>query len=126
LPVLYSMAEFLFFPSVYEEFGIPTVEAMACGTPVVVSKTGALPELAADAGLLVNPHDPAEMADALYRMWTDDELREDKRRKAIRRGKFFRWDNCARITLDVLESLDTTPAHVIRPAVFHESRAPLG
>ena len=105
LPALYSLADFLFFPSVYEEFGIPTVEAMACGTPVVVSKTGALPELAGDAGLLVDPGDPEEMADAIYRMWTDDSFRREMARRAGERSKQFSWDKCARQTLDVLESV---------------------
>ena len=88
-----------------EEFGIPTVEAMACGTPVVVSKTGALPELAGDAGLLVDPGDPEEMADAIYRMWTDDSFRREMARRAGERSKQFSWDKCARQTLDVLESV---------------------
>lgn len=107
LPALYSLADFLYFPSVYEEFGIPTVEAMACGTPVVVSKTGALPELAGDAGILVDPSDPSDMANAIWRMWTDDVFRADRAERALRRAKSFSWEKCARETLDLLEEVGT-------------------
>ena len=104
LPAIYSLADFLFFPSVYEEFGIPVCEAMACGTPVVVSKTGALPEIAGEAGVLVDPFDPDEMADALDEMWTDDKLRERKATEALQRSNEFTWEKCARKTLEILES----------------------
>lgn len=105
LPAIYSMAEFLFFPSVYEEFGIPVCEAMASGCPVVASKTGALPEIAGDAGVLVDPMDPLEMAEALYRCCTNEELRKDKAKKALLRSQEFSWDKCARETLALFESL---------------------
>jgi glycosyltransferase involved in cell wall biosynthesis len=103
LPAIYSLAEFLFFPSVYEEFGIPVCEALACGTPMVVSRTGALPEIAGAAGILVDPFNPLEMADVLYRLWTEHQLREDKRGKALLRSGEFSWEKCARDTLALLE-----------------------
>jgi glycosyltransferase involved in cell wall biosynthesis len=103
LPAIYSLAEFLFFPSVYEEFGIPVCEALACGTPMVVSRTGALSEIAGAAGILVDPFNPLEMADVLYRMWTEHDLREDKRGKALLRSREFSWEKCARETLEVFE-----------------------
>jgi glycosyltransferase involved in cell wall biosynthesis len=102
LPAIYSMADCMFFPSIYEEFGIPVCEALACGTPMVVSNTGALPEIAGEAGLLVDPINPSEMADALYRLWTDPELRLDKQAKALQRSREFNWEKCARETLAVL------------------------
>ena len=105
LPALYNLAGFLFFPSVYEEFGIPTVEAMSCGLPVIISKTGALPELAADAGVLVDPNDPVAMAEALYQMWTDEGLRQTMARQALARSKQFGWYKCATQTLDILKKL---------------------
>ena len=105
LPAMYSLADFLFFPSVYEEFGIPACEAMACGIPVVVSNTGALPEIAGEAGVLVDPFSPSEMAEALERMWSDHELRKDKAKEALRRSKEFTWDKCARETLAVFQSV---------------------
>jgi len=105
LPALYGLADFLFFPSVYEEFGIPTVEAMCCGLPVVIAKTGALPELAGDAGVLVDPSDVDDMASALERMWTDAPLRQTMSERALARAKQFSWAKCASQTLEVLESL---------------------
>lgn len=102
LPALYNLATCLLFPSVYEEFGIPTCEAMACGCPVVVSTTGALPEIAGEAGLLVDPFDPESIAAALERMVTDGALREELASKCLERAKAFTWARCARETLEVL------------------------
>jgi glycosyltransferase involved in cell wall biosynthesis len=106
LPVLYSEARCLFFPSVYEEFGIPSCEAMACGCPPVVSNTGALPDNVGEAGLTVDPFDPGDMAGALEKVWTDDALREDLARKCLDRARLFTWERCAEQTLQVLNSLD--------------------
>ncbi|MCX7591345.1 MAG: glycosyltransferase family 4 protein [Kiritimatiellae bacterium] len=105
LPALYNLATCLFFPSVYEEFGIPTCEAMACGCPVVVSKTGALPEIAGDAGLLVDPFNPEEMADVLQRLLEDNGLREQLSRRGLERARNFTWQRCAEQTLRVLNSM---------------------
>jgi glycosyltransferase involved in cell wall biosynthesis len=102
LPALYNLATALFFPSVYEEFGIPTCEAMACGCPPVVSKTGALPEIAGDAGLVVDPFNPAEMAGALERVWTDAALRRTLSARSLERARIFTWERCARETLESL------------------------
>lgn len=102
LPLLYNLATCMFFPSVYEEFGIPTCEAMACGCPVVVSKTGALPEIAGDAGLLVDPFNPEEMADALQKMLTDSALRRTLSEKGLARAAEFTWARCALETLRIL------------------------
>ena len=102
LPAMYSLARCMFFPSVYEEFGIPTCEAMACGCPPVVSNTGALPEIAGEAGLVVDPFNPMEMAGALERLFTDDALRAECSARCLERAKQFTWVNCARRTLDVL------------------------
>jgi len=101
---MYNLARCMFFPSVYEEFGIPTCEAMACGCPPVVSKTGALPEIAADAGLIVDPFTPDEMAEALHLLYTDDALHQHLKQKSLERAERFTWENCARKTLDVLNS----------------------
>lgn len=102
LPALYNLAHCLFFPSVYEEFGIPTCEAMACGCPPVVANTGALPEIAGDAGLAADPFNPAELAQALERVWTDAGLRAELSRRGLERAPMFTWDRCARETLDIL------------------------
>lgn len=112
LPALYSLAEFLFFPSIYEEFGIPVCEAMACSLPVVIARTGALPEVAGDAGILVDPMNPDEMAEVLYKLWTDEELKREKAQRALLRSRNFSWRKCAEDTLAVLESLNDKNATV--------------
>ncbi|NQU39089.1 MAG: glycosyltransferase family 4 protein [Lentisphaerae bacterium] len=105
LPAIYNLAHCMFFPSVYEEFGIPSCEAMACGCPPVISKTGALPEIAADAGVLVDPFDPDDMATALERIWTDDAFRAEHARRSLERAKAFTWRGCAEKTLKVFEGV---------------------
>ncbi len=105
LPALYNLATCMLFPSVYEEFGIPTCEAMACGCPVVVSNTGALPEIAGPAGLLVDPFNPTEMADALERVLTDSTLRADMRQKGLAQAASFTWRRCAEETREALNAL---------------------
>jgi glycosyltransferase involved in cell wall biosynthesis len=107
LPALYNMASCMLFPSVYEEFGIPTVEAMACGCPVVVSSTGALPELAGDAGIIVDPFDPAAIADGLEKLMGSEEVRQKHAELCLERSKMFSWKRCARETLAVLNSFAT-------------------
>lgn len=104
LPALYSLAHCMLFPSVYEEFGIPTCEAMACACPPVISTTGALPEIAGDAGLLVDPFNPEDIADKLHQIWTDDALRKEQAEKSLHRAKEFTWERCASETLEVIHS----------------------
>jgi len=103
LPALYNMADCMLFPSVYEEFGIPTVEAMACGCPVVVSKTGALPELAGDAGIIVDPFDPDSIAAGLEKLLADETVRLDYAARCLERAKMFSWHRCAAETLAVIQ-----------------------
>jgi glycosyltransferase involved in cell wall biosynthesis len=102
LPAIYSLATVFFFPSVYEEFGIPNCEALACGVPILSSNTAAPPEVVGDAGLLVDPTSIEEMARALERLLTDQSLRTDLSERAMRRSKSFSWDRTARETLQVL------------------------
>ncbi|MCU0501939.1 MAG: glycosyltransferase family 4 protein [Anaerolineae bacterium] len=103
LPALLSGALALVFPSLYEGFGIPVLEAGACGVPVITSKTSSLPEVAGDAALLVDPHDVDAIADALLRIATDAELRAELDRRGQENVKRFSWEKCARETLTVLE-----------------------
>jgi glycosyltransferase involved in cell wall biosynthesis len=103
LPALLSGALALVFPSLYEGFGIPVLEAGACGVPVITSNTSSLPEVAGDAALLVDPHDVDAIADAMVRIATDAELRAELDRRGQENVKRFSWEKCARETLAVLE-----------------------
>ncbi len=98
LPLWYNAASLFVYPSLYEGFGLPPLEAMACGTPVVASNTSALPEVVGDAGLLVEPTDAEGMADAMYRVLADSELKDTLRAKGLERARTFSWQRAARET----------------------------
>ena len=96
LPALYSAATVLAFPSLYEGFGLPPLEAMACGTPVVVARTSSVPEVVGDAGLYVEPKDDAAFAEALGRVLDDPELRTALAGKGRERAAGFGWERTIR------------------------------
>lgn len=96
LPLFYRLADVLVFPSLYEGFGFPPLEAMACGVPVIVSDRGALPEVAAEAALRVNPEDPEAIAAAVRRVLEDDTLKKELRARGLEHSRRFRWENHAR------------------------------
>lgn len=98
---LYSHADLFVFPSLYEGFGMPVLEAMACGVPVITSNRTALPEVAGDAAVLVNPEAPEELADAMVRVLHDSSLRAALREKGFQRARQFTWERAARQTLAV-------------------------
>lgn len=101
LPALYSGADLFVYPSSYEGFGIPVLEAMACGTPVITSNVSSLPEVAGDAGLLVDPLDIAGLAGVMRRVLTDAELCQQMRKRGLKRAKQFTWEKAAWRTLQV-------------------------
>jgi glycosyltransferase involved in cell wall biosynthesis len=101
LPSLYSAADALAYPSLYEGFGLPVLEAMACGVPVLTSKTSSLPEVAGDAAILVDPTKVEEIAQGLARILLDERLRADLREKGIARARSFTWANSARGLISV-------------------------
>jgi glycosyltransferase involved in cell wall biosynthesis len=103
LPALYGAADVFVYPSLYEGFGLPVAEAMACGTPVVASNASSLPEVAGDAAVLVDPHDETALADAVRRVLTDPALRETLRTRGLQQARRFTWERCARETLSVYE-----------------------
>jgi glycosyltransferase involved in cell wall biosynthesis len=91
LPALYGLADLLVFPSLYEGFGLPPLEAMACGTPVITSDTSSLPEVVGEAGLMVPAHDPDALAKAMDMVLADRALRENLVRKGLSRASQFTW-----------------------------------
>jgi len=99
LPCLYSRALALAFVTLYEGFGLPVLEAMACGVPVVASTSGSLPEVVGDAALLVDPHDTRQIEEALLRVVEDPACRKDLREKGFERAKQFTWQRTAQETL---------------------------
>ncbi|MEM2592743.1 MAG: glycosyltransferase family 1 protein [Thermofilaceae archaeon] len=103
LPALYSAADLFVFPSLYEGFGLPVLEAMACGVPVVCSNTSSLPEVAGDAALLVNPTDVQALAAAIERALTDEALRASLRARGMERARRFTWEETALRTLKVYQ-----------------------
>ena len=105
LPALYRQAALLAFPSIYEGFGLPPLEAMACGTPVVASTASSVPEAVGDAGLQVDPHDSAAWTAALARALDDAELRAHLREAGLARAATFTWVRAARHWLDTLAAI---------------------
>jgi len=98
---LYRAARLFVFPSLYEGFGLPPLEAMACGAPVIASSAGALPEVLGDAAWLIAPEDTEGWAEAMARLWGDDALRAQLRTRGLERAGRFSWDEAAGRTLGV-------------------------
>ena len=91
----------LIYPSIYEGFGLPPLEAMACGVPVIASDVSSLPEVVGDTGVLINPHDDEALAEVIQKMIMDTDLRRQLSQKALARSAEFTWDKCVRQTVDV-------------------------
>jgi glycosyltransferase involved in cell wall biosynthesis len=100
---LYNAAEVLAHPAFYEGFGLPPLEAMACGLPVVVSDVASLPEVVGDAGLLIDPHDVDELTVAMWRVLHDSDLRQEMKEKGLRQAGRFSWERAARETMDIYQ-----------------------
>jgi len=105
LPALYNAADLFVYPSLYEGFGLPPLEAMACGTPVITSNTSSLPEVVGDAGIMVDPYDVDGLAKAMYEVLTNDGLKEELRKRGLKRAKLFSWRKTAEETLKIYEEV---------------------
>jgi glycosyltransferase involved in cell wall biosynthesis len=114
---LYVAARCHVHPAHYEGFGLPPLEAMACGTPTIVSNVSSLPEVVNDAALLVNPKSPEEIAVAMQRLLSDDQLHHELSDKGLQRARCFSWETAARQTLEVYQHVvdgrASEPARVV-------------
>jgi glycosyltransferase involved in cell wall biosynthesis len=103
---LYNFADVFVFPTLYEGFGLPPVEAMACGTPVIASNNSSLPEAVGDAGILINPADEEDLTAAIIKLLHDEKLREDLIEKGFRHAKKFSWHTYAQDLYETYRELE--------------------
>ena len=121
LPAIYNLADFFVFPSLYEGFGLPVVEAMASGLPVITSSTSSLVEIAGDGAATIDPTNTEALADAIVRLATDDELRREVGRRGLQRSRMFSWTQTAKEMLAVYHraaraaTAATLPATIAAP-----------
>jgi glycosyltransferase involved in cell wall biosynthesis/ubiquinone/menaquinone biosynthesis C-methylase UbiE len=109
LRVLYSAAKLFVYPSLYEGFGLPPLEAMACGAPVITSNTSALPEVVGDAAIVINPHDSNELCQAMRTVLGHRDVRLKMRQQSLERARLFSWERAAKETLAVYQ--EVCPEH---------------
>lgn len=105
LPHIYGMSKLFLFPSLSEGFGMPAIEAMACGTPVITSKISSMPEIAADAAILVDPLSAPSISEALTSLLTNEDLRNEKIQDGLINAKRFSWTRCAESVIEVYDRI---------------------
>ena len=105
LPLFYNGASLFVYPTIAEGFGIPPLEAMACGTPVISSNTSSLPEVVGDAGILLDPYNIKDLAGAIYKVLSDKNLHEKMKSEGLKRAKVFSWKETAKKTLNVFNDI---------------------
>jgi glycosyltransferase involved in cell wall biosynthesis len=105
LAILYASASMLVYPSLYEGFGLPPLEAMSSGTPVVVSDRSTLPEVVGPAGILIDPHDAAGLREAMLRLDEDRDYWQDRKLSSLKQAGHFSWTRCAEETLAIYRSV---------------------
>jgi len=111
LPALYSGARMFLFPSLCEGFGLPILESMACGTPVITSNVSSMPEVAGDAGLLVEPLSVDDIKEKMAQLDANAELRRQLSEKGLQRAKFFTWERSARELLELWQDIAGNGVH---------------
>jgi glycosyltransferase involved in cell wall biosynthesis len=105
LRALYENAACFVYPSFYEGFGFPPLEAMACGCPVIVSKASSLPEVCGDAALYCDPKNSKDIAEKIQRVVHDETLRAEMRKKGLARAELYSWERCAKETMAVIQKV---------------------
>jgi glycosyltransferase involved in cell wall biosynthesis len=105
LPAIYNAAELFVYPSLYEGFGLPPLEAMQCGVPVITSNTSSLPEIVGERGAMVNPDDIQGLASMMFDLLSDDSLRKENIRYGLSRARLFSWEKCALETQEIYEEV---------------------
>jgi len=105
LPYLYGAADVFVYPSIYEGFGLPPLEAMACGTPVITSNTSSLPEVVGDAGIMIDPYDVDGLVQAMHSILRDDTLKQELSKKGLERARKFSWVRCAKSTFQAYKMI---------------------
>lgn len=111
LPMVYNLAQVFVYPSIYEGFGLPPLEALACGTPVLTSNSSSLPEVVGQAALLVHAGDVDELSSGMLRLLNDRALREHLRQAGLEQARQFRWEASARQIIEHYHSLSTGASH---------------
>lgn len=109
LPLLYNACDVFVYPSLYEGFGLPPLEAMSCGTPVITSNLTSIPEVVGDAGILINPYNEEDLMEAIKKMLTDEDLRHFYSERGLKRSESFNWRKTAELTLDVYKKVYEMP-----------------
>ena len=122
LPAIYSKASMFLFPSYYEGFGFPILEAMACGTPVITSNRGSIPEVVGDAAILIEPDHHEMIADAIIRLAGDSALQEEYKQKGYRQVEKYSWEESARKHLEIYRAVQE--ASTGRPRRFKSFTVP--
>lgn len=105
LPVFYNACEAFVYPSLYEGFGLPPLEAMSCGTPVIAANTSSIPEVVGDAGILINPLNMDELINAMEMVLCNETIKTELKDKSIKRASMFSWKNTAEKTLEVYKKI---------------------
>jgi glycosyltransferase involved in cell wall biosynthesis len=105
MPKWYNAADILVYPCDYAGFGLPPLEAMACGTPVITSNTTSLPEVVGDAGIMIDPIDFEIMADKIYEVLTNKKLKDNMRTNGLKQAKLFNWDVSAKKTFEICKNI---------------------
>ena len=105
IPYIYNAAKLFVYPSFYEGFGLPPVEAMACGTPVVTSNSTSIPEIVGDAAILMDPYDVDDLCEKMYLVLTNKELKDSLISKGLSRSSELSWEKTAKQTLDAYSSI---------------------